>query len=129
VEARRANIKLPPIDKSDAVGELRRQEVRTYLRSLPIEDRVKTLDMLGDDATVAVIDAAPALSGLLADHHQFVKTRYLEKQFGSQIKELEMIEEDHAAVEAAAQIVRRDLQFATGLGNADFSALEKSFEN
>ncbi len=126
--AKRAAIKVRSLDSHDAVGELRRQEVRTYLRSLPFADRVPALDTLGDDAVLAVLDAAPSLSGLPPDRHEFIKARYLEKLFGPQMKDLESIEDDYVCVESAQQMVGRDLQAASGLGANDFAELVKSHE-
>jgi hypothetical protein len=77
--AKRANFKLPAHDKTDIVGEQKRQELRTFLRNLPSSERVAALDTLGNDGVLAVLDAPPALSGIPADRHEFIKTRYLER--------------------------------------------------
>lgn len=127
--AKRAGFKLPEIDKADTVGELKRQELRNYVRNLPSSDRAAAIDTLGDDAIYAVLNAPPALSGLPPDRHEFLKTRYLERQFGKQMRDLDAIDEDTEAVQAAAQMVRRDLQIASGLNNHDFETLEKTHEN
>jgi hypothetical protein len=126
--AKRASFKIPEFDKTDAVGELKRQELRTFVRNLPSGERVAALDTLGEDGVLAVLDAPPALSGIPADRHQFVRTRYLESKFGPQLRELELVDEDNTAFEAAATMVRKELQTATDLGNSDFAALEKSHE-
>jgi hypothetical protein len=58
--AARAKIKLPEIDKTDLVGELRRREIRDYVRGLPLGERMKAVDSLDGDQLVAILDA-PAM--------------------------------------------------------------------
>jgi len=126
--ARRSNFKLPETDKTDAVSELRRQELRAFLRNLPLGARVAALDTLGDDGVLAVLDAPPALSGIPADRHEFIRTRYLEEKFGPQLRALESVDEDNAALESAVTMVRRDLQIGSGLANAEFESLLRAHE-
>ena len=73
INTRRAAMR-PKRDPNDLVGEMRRQELRTFIRSLPAGERVQAVFA---DPTVAdaVADALPALSGLtpeqashIADH-------------------------------------------------------------
>ncbi len=128
ISARRASFMLPAIDKTDVVSESKRQEIRTFIRSLPLPAKMPALEGLGDAGTLAVLDAPAVLSGLPPDRHEFLKTRYLEKLFGSQIRALEANDEEHDAVDSAATMVRKDLQDASGLGFNDFAALVKSHE-
>ena len=126
--AKRASFTLPPTDKTDMAGELRRQEMRAYVRSLPLEDRMNAVEKLDDTAILAILDAPAMLSGLPEDRHAHIKNAYLEHQFGKQLRELESVDEDNTALEAAAVMVRRDLQMGAGLTNAEFEVLKREHE-
>ena len=125
---KRSSFTLPPIDKTDMIGEIRRQEMRAYVRSLPFDDRIHAVEKLDDTAVLAILDAPAMLSGLPEDRHAHIKNAYLERQFGKQLRELESVDEDNAALESAVTMVRRDLQIGTGLSNAEFAALERAHE-
>lgn len=84
--AKRESFKLPEPDKSDVVAELGRQEIRSYVRSLPRDEQMQAIERLGDTAVLAILHAPPMLSGLPEDRYQHVKNAYIERQFGSQNK-------------------------------------------
>ena len=127
VAAKRAAFKLPEIDKTDLVGELRRAEIRGFLRPLSLDERTRAA-ATDDEIAEAVLNASPMLSGLPIDRYERIKNAYLEKKFGPQIQALEAADEEHEAVEAAATMTRRELLNASGMSANDFAALEKSHE-
>ncbi len=123
---RRAALKPKPLDKSDTVGELRRQEIRTYLRKLPDVDKLRAADELAldADAFAAVVDAPPALSGFngrLKPQFDELRTRYMHQHFGPQIDELDAQGEDIATVGAAVEMAMGALRQAAGMNEAQFN--------
>lgn len=127
--AKRAAMQPKPIDRSDIVGELQRRELREFVRSLPLEKRVEAVFTLGDEHLEAITSAPAILSGLPDDRYAKIVEIQREKQFGSQIRALESDDEDLTAVGSAGQMVRRNLQVASGLSDADFLALENTYEH
>ncbi len=107
---------------------MKRAEIRAHTRSLPLPERLKFVEGLDDTQVLAILDAPAMLSGLPDDRYSHVKRAYFEKQFGARMKELESIEDDFIGVESAQQMVRRDLQIASGLSDNDFATLERSHE-
>src|SRR5206468_10929887 len=64
----RSRLGLPPPDKTDAVGELRRAELRTYVRGLPLHERM-ALAQNDPEVRAAVLHASPLLTGLPPEAH------------------------------------------------------------
>ncbi len=127
LEARRASFKLPAIDRTDSVGELRRQEIRAHTRSLPLDGRLTFVASLNDEQLLAVLYAPSLLSGLPQDRYEHIKSAYIDRQFGKQMRALEDVDEETTILESASTIVRRDLQKATGLGDVAFETLVESY--
>lgn len=71
---------LPVFDPSDIVSALHRREVREFLRSLDIKERLELLLVQGDDPIYieAALELHPALSGLPADQAEHVREKYAE---------------------------------------------------
>jgi hypothetical protein len=74
-QARRENLRTPPPNPNDVVGELRRQEIRSFLASLPLEQRVSAARELAKDpdGASAILDAPAVLSGLPNEHFEQLK--------------------------------------------------------
>lgn len=117
-QSRRSILEEPlAVDPKDAVGELRRQEIRTYLRSLPQHERLSAANQLvGDDAGAsAILDASPALSGLPEPFYGELRKAVAERINGPALEDLAAIESDFGQGDAAAGIVMNDLLKASGL--------------
>lgn len=125
-EAQRAGLGLPKVDRTDAVGELRRQEIRAYVRSLPLADRMKA----ARDATIAdaLLDAPPVLSGLEPDFHAKLQDTRVRELHGPALAELDAQERDYREVEAVAVIVRNELFQASGLSREGFEEQMRPLE-
>ncbi|MGU3449703.1 hypothetical protein [Methylobacterium sp. 391_Methyba4] len=117
-QSRRAVLEEPlQVDPKDAVGELRRQEIRSYLRGLSEHQRLSVANQfIRDDASAsAILDAPPALSGLSEPFYGQLRTAVAERINGPALQDLAAVEADFGQGDAAAGIVMNDLVKASGL--------------
>ena len=135
---RRAEFDVAPIDKSDMVGEMRRREVRDYLRGLPLEKRPGAALALAADETLgrALLDAPAEMCGLgdeLVNVHQTVvkkyRTEYVEKHFGEKLRELNTADDDYQIADQMVAAVKTELFEASGLTREGFENLIKPIED
>lgn len=98
---RQAHFHLPVPDRDDVVLALDRQEIRAWLRTLPIGERIKHA---ASDPTVAaaVVNAPPALAGLNEDGHERAKAFLMEHMHGP---ELAQLRGESDAVETAGKAI------------------------
>lgn len=107
---------LAPTKPSDetAIGEMRRAELRTYMRSLPPGERVQFALQSDDHMIVdAVLFAPAALSGLDEQVKGRLRERVISERFGAQLRNIEADEETLSNVGAAITIAEADLQRIT----------------
>lgn len=130
VASERAAMKPPDVDPTDVLGELRRQEIRAHLRSLPVGERQKVaIEFSQDnDYIAAITDAPPSLSGLDQQLHRSITTDYVERTFGPRLKELKGIEDDYTNAKGALDIVRGKLQEASGFSPSAFEEFMQPLE-
>ncbi|AWN47152.1 hypothetical protein DK419_13195 [Methylobacterium terrae] len=120
-KAQRAGFKPPPIDRTDPIGEMRRQEMRSYLRSLPPGERTAAAYALAEDpeGASAIIDAPALLSGILPHQQNEIRERHeaaeIERKHGPALAALEAQEEDYEWASALATVVRNEMQEASGM--------------
>ena len=121
---------IPTPDRTDPVAEMRRAEMRTYVRSLQPGERMSAV--FDPAMAEAVLDAPPALSGFKGDNAAaFVGqiTDYRREQlFGAKLKALDAADSPYTEANNAVSIVHRELQQASGLHPAEFDNLVKTFE-
>jgi hypothetical protein len=116
---RKASLKPATPLRDDLVGELRRQELRAFARSLPMVDRLP----FALEHSEAILDAPPALSGLPADQYSRVRESYIAAKFGPEIREIEVLDEDLSIVKAAHDLALNELRANAGMGEQSFSKL------
>jgi hypothetical protein len=116
---RRANLKPPVPPRDDIVGEMRRQELRAHAKGLKIVERLQ----FALEHPEAVLDAPAALSGLPADQFAKVRQTYIESKFGSEIAEIDLLDEDLATVRAAHDLALAELRANAGLSEREFSKM------
>lgn len=123
VEALRAQIKPVVVDQSP-VAEMRRAELRTYMRNLP-DDPKRMAALLGafdgrtriepDSKIVeAVLDAPAFLSGVSAEHYALAKTTRDERVHATQFREIRALQDVIDEANAAAAVARADLGNVAG---------------
>jgi len=110
----RAGYTVPAPEPGDLAGELRRGEIRAWLRSLPTGERVSAA--MSDDAEIrrAVIHAPAPLSGVPADVKQHVYNAELQHVHGERLAAMEKAETAYLAAEAALQLASDDLARMAG---------------
>ena len=108
--AHRAQLVLPPIDKTDVLGEIQRAEVRTWLRSLPESERL-TAALSTEDKSIrdAIINAPAPLSGLNADIYNKVKANAIEVLHGPKMAASDVAGETLSLVKAAIQVANNEM--------------------
>jgi len=125
VVGQRMHMKPKPLDRDNAVGELRRAEVRAFIRSQPFTKRFSVAAELvaDDEALDAVMDAPAALLGLPPDQYGHLRDVYVKRHFGAQIEKLNGLEEDCTAAGAAIDMCMTTLRNASGMHEVEFKAL------
>jgi hypothetical protein len=113
VQGERAALATRRPDKSDLFAEMQRQEVRTWLRSLPEGERM-SVALSSKDPSVrdAILMAPAAMSGLQADVRDHVLTAVLEEAHGPRLRALDETQQAYelldAAVKTAENFARAD---------------------
>jgi hypothetical protein len=98
---RREHFVLPVLDRDDVVGALNQQEIRRYLLSLPIGERIK--EAASDPVIAAAAQGAPgALFGLDADAMARSKAFLVDHLFGA---ELAILDTEDAVIDNVAAAI------------------------
>jgi hypothetical protein len=123
---RKAYLKPATPPRDDIVGELKRAELRAFIRSQDLKDRF----VLAAEHPDAVLDAPAALSGLPQDRYEAIKQDFIRSKFGVEIAEIETLDDDLAVVRAAHDIVINEFRKNAGMDEQAFSKLiaESTFE-
>lgn len=104
----RGTIKPRGLDKTDVAGAMRRQEIRSWLRSIEESKRNAMMNPLGveeiDPEIAAAVTEAPApLSGVTNQQRARLSDRALVAQYPKEVEEIAVINE---AIRSAASYVR-----------------------
>jgi hypothetical protein len=116
---RKASLKPPTPSRDDQVGEMRRQELRTFVRGLPMAERLP----FALEHPEAILDAPAALSSLPEEQFEIVLQTYIAATFSSEIAEIETLSDDLATVRAAHDLALAELRNNSGLSDAAFSKI------
>jgi hypothetical protein len=116
---RRASLKPPVPKRDDLVGEMRRQELRAFARSLKMAERLP----FALEHPEAILDAPAALSGLPEDQFSKVRETYIAAKFCPEIAEIEILDEDLATVKAAHDLALNELRVNAGMSEQAFSKM------
>jgi hypothetical protein len=141
-EELRAAVRMPTFDPADVIGFLRRQELRSALRSMANAGQRELL--LEDPAFAdAMLEQPPALSGLQPQqigedkskgNQDFLlveaaKKRRLESLFGPQLAAIAARETVESEALMIANVVRGDIAADSGLEPREFEAIAKPVES
>jgi hypothetical protein len=118
---RRANLKPPVPPRDDVIGEMRRQELRAFARSLKMADRLP----FALEHSEAILDAPAGLSGLPDEQFLKVRESYISAKFGPEIAEIETLDEDLATVKAAHDLALNELRANSGMSEQAFTTMVK----
>jgi hypothetical protein len=143
LDAKRAAVAMPKFDQSDSVGFLRRQELRSVLRTMDAGQRSMHLN----DAAFAdaLLEQPPIVSGLFVaedfkgtvspeiqrdrDIVAEAKEKRLAGMFASQLAEIDQLETTLAEARMIADVARVDLQSSSGMEPAQFHEFCKPVES
>ncbi len=129
VDDRRAAMKPYSHDPQDLVGELRRQEVRAWLRTMTPEERTKAVRNASDPFIVeAAISVPVELTGLLPSTHVDLAKELVEQRYGPEVEALNEFEKALQTVERAVDGARDDVREELGMAPHDFDAEFKPIE-
>jgi hypothetical protein len=116
---RRAKLTLLPPNPTDVVGAMRRQEIRTWLRSLPPKERndyvARNMDRLDPEVALAIREAPSELSGVLNADQKVILDRALEAQHGDAIRDVLELERAVEIAEHAVEAVRGEIARDVGV--------------
>lgn len=120
--ARAALMEPTKVDPTDAVGELRRQEVRAYMRGLkPHERQSFAQSLIGDEmGRAAILDAPPAMTGLDQHFYKMLREQVAEHVNGPQLRALEGVADDYGLAKQVSDTFRRELFKESGLTQTAF---------
>lgn len=108
-------------DRADLTAEMRRAELRTFIRGLPQGERLRFV-VDNEAATIAALDALPEMSGLNAEIFDRVKAAHVERLHGPQLAGLAAREEVVAVVNSAVAIATREFLQVSGLTEGEIAA-------
>jgi hypothetical protein len=137
-EAQRAGLGLPPADRTDVVGEMRRAELRGNLKGLAPGERLKRAQELAShpDYATVLFDMPAFASGLDDDALRMPESRTfdrlreaaIEKLHGPALAHIDAVEADYREVEQVAVHVRNELFKASGMSREGFEAAMQPLE-
>jgi hypothetical protein len=115
----RDKIKLQPRDKTDVVGFLERQEIRSWLKSMPDDQRSSYLssniDHLDSTIALAIMEARPDMGIAPASVRTAIFDRALEAQHGEAVAELRELEAAIVVAESAVETGRDEVRLEAGV--------------
>lgn len=128
--AARLNKMVPvEIDKTDVVAEMQRREIRDALRTMPNEDRIKTIESNKHPEIINAVLSAPSfLSGVPDSVRKMAEDRILGEKYGDERKLLGETLEAAELVERAYDAARDELRHAAGLTPFEFDKLAQPIE-
>jgi hypothetical protein len=133
IAEKRSKLTLQPIDRTDLVGEMRRAEMRAFLRSMPDDQRrsyvAANLEHLDPEMALAIVSAPPELSGVLGSDRAVLVDRALAAQHGDAIKEVIELERAADIASFAVEAVRTEIARDVGVVDpVEFDRLAQPFE-
>src|SRR5262245_34653178 len=132
-KALRNKITLQPVDKTDVVGFLRRQEMRQSLLKMDDKERnafiSKNRENLDPDLALAIVEMPPEYSGVLEGDRNGLIDAALQAQHGKAMADLRELEEAIAIAESAIDAGLNEVRQQTGADPATFDRLASPFEN
>jgi hypothetical protein len=118
VAERKSKLKIEGPDKSDVAAAFRRMEIRTFLREMKSEERVKYFLSHGDnlpaDVAMAVLELPPEYSAVTTTQHELLAHRVLAAHHGPEIAETAELEEAIAAAESTVETGRDEVRLEVG---------------
>jgi hypothetical protein len=105
---RRSHFEIPAPRSDNLFAEMRAQEIRTWLRTLPIGERIKHAAS-DPEIAAAVVHTPPALAGLTEDGHERAKAFLLEHLHGPELATLRQESEIVDTVGTAIDIAEKQL--------------------
>jgi len=124
VEKRKLALTLPTPDRTDLAGVLERQEIRAYLRGLPIAERSALVFSSKDQGIVDAVLTAPAeLSGIPQDRFEALQNITRERLHGPAMKEIAAAEAVALEAMAVIKVAQNDMRAAAGLDELKFGAI------
>jgi hypothetical protein len=130
IESRRAAMKPFDHDPKDIVSEMRRQEVRAWLRTMTPDERTKAVRSASDPIIKEAALSVPVeLTGLLPSTRDDLTRELIEARYGDEIEALNELDEAVKTVERAVDGARSDVREALGMLEHDFNAEFRGVED
>ncbi|ANL55081.1 hypothetical protein AMC82_CH03923 [Rhizobium phaseoli] len=130
VDSRRAAMKPFDHDPKDIVSEMRRQEVRAWLRTLKPDERTKAVRSASDPLIKEAALSVPVeLTGLLPSTRDGLTRELIEARYGDEIAALNELDAAVSTVERAVDGARDDVRESLGMTPHDFNAEFRDVED
>ncbi|WP_051000100.1 hypothetical protein [Sinorhizobium fredii] len=123
IDSRRAAMKPFDHDPKDIVSEMRRQEVRAWLRTMTPDKRTEAVRGASDPLIKEAAVSVPVeLTGLLPSTRVDLTRELIEARYGDEIAALNELDAAVQTVERAVDGARSDVREALGMLEHDFNA-------
>ncbi|WP_037461307.1 hypothetical protein [Sinorhizobium fredii] len=130
IESRRAAMKPFDHDPKDIVSEMRRQEVRAWLRTMTPDKRTEAVRGASDPLIKEAALSVPVeLTGLLPSTRVDLTRELIEARYGDEIAALNELDAAVQTVERAVDGARSDVREALGMLEHDFNAEFRDVED
>lgn len=130
VEARRAAMKPFDHDPKDIVSEMRRQEVRSWLRTMTPDERTRAVRGASDPLIKEAALSVPVeLTGLLPSTRDDLTRELIEARYGDEIAAINELDEAVKTVERAVDGARDDVRESLGMVEHAFNAEFRDVED
>ncbi len=116
---RKEALKPPTPPRDDIVGEMKRQEIRAFVRGLTMAEKYAVASQHPE----AILDAPAVLSGLPDDRYGEIRDAFIKAKFGPELAEIETLDLDLELVGAAYDLAVNELRDNAGLSEAAFAKL------
>ncbi|WP_431014862.1 hypothetical protein [Bradyrhizobium pachyrhizi] len=126
----RGRLQLPKPDQADAAGAIARMEIRTWLRSLPQDerDKITRAEKLDRQIHAAILEAPAVMTGVADSHLSLLKERALRDAHGSLIDEIQELEDAIGVATSAVEAGRDSARIDTGMTIEQFEDAAKPIE-
>jgi hypothetical protein len=126
----RSRLQLPKADPADAASAIARMEIRTWLRSLPQDerDKVTRAENIDPQIRAAILEAPAVMTGVAESHLGLLKEKALREAHGSLIDEISELSSAIDAATLAVEAARDSVRIDSGLSVEQFNDLARPIE-
>lgn len=130
LDQKRATLRLPAGDPTDAAAAIRRMGIQTWLRSISQDERDKITRAENIDPQIreAILEVPAMMTGVAESHRAVLAEATLREAHGPLMDEIAELSEAIEVAESAVQAGRDSVRIDTGLSPAEFELEARTVE-